>query len=34
MSYQEILLNQNNKFLFRISDTPFNLLSDFIKNII
>ena len=34
MSYQEILLNQNNKFLFRISDTPFNLLSDFIKNIL
>jgi hypothetical protein len=34
MSYQEVLLNQNNKFIFKISNEPFDLLYDFIKNIL
>ena len=34
MSYQEILINQNNKFNFKVSNEPFDLLSDFIRNIL
>ena len=34
MNYQEILLNQNNKFIFRVSNEPFDLLNNFIKNIL
>ena len=34
MSYQEILINQNNKFIFKVGNEPFELLNDFIKNIL
>ena len=34
MSYQEILINQNNKFIFRVSNEPVDLLNDFVKNIL
>ena len=34
MNYQEILLAQSNKFLFRVSQEPFNYLKDFITNIL
>jgi len=34
MSYQEVLINQNNKFVFKVGNEPFDLLNDFIKNIL
>ena len=33
MNYQEIILNQNNQFIFKVSQMPFSLLNDFIKDI-
>ena len=33
-SYKIILFNQNNQFLFKVSDIPFELLDDFITNIL
>ena len=32
MNYQDILYNQNNKFYFRISNDPFDLIYNFIDN--
>ena len=34
MSYQEILISQKNKFNFQFGNAPFDLLYDFIKNIL
>ena len=32
--YQIILLNQNNQFIFKVSESPFNELYSFIKNVL
>ena len=34
MEYQEVISKQNNKFNFSVSNTPFELLYNFIKNIL
>ena len=34
MNYQELLSNQNNKFNFKISNSPFEIINNFISNIL